>query len=202
MKTIKIYFLALIALTFITTNIFGQEKQDSLPTKAKWDLVAMQGTVTAIAKETREITLMGPDGDLVTIVASEEVERFDEIAVGDVLTFEYWNFMKAEFREPTAGEIAQPLVVITEAGKAPEGMDPGAKVGAVVRAVVTIEVLNRPYMTATVQGPGGNYMTIQMEDRALIEKLHIGQVFILTYAEAITISLEKVNQRVEVAVKD
>ena len=197
MKKLKIYFLALIALTFVTTNIFGQESPDNMPTRKKWDLVSTSGTVTAVEKETREITIMGPDGDLVTIIASEEVERFDEIAVDDVLTFEYWTFIKAEFREPTAGEIAEPLVVIAEAGKAPEGMDPGAKVGAVVRAVVTIEVLNRPYMTATVQGPGGNYVTIQMEDRALIEKLHIGQVFILTYAEAVTISLEKVKVAVE-----
>ena len=72
-------------------------------------------------------------------------------------------------------------------------MEPRAVVGAVVKAVVTIEVLNRPYMWATVQGPRGNYLTIQMEDRALIEKLHIGQVVILTYAEAVAVSLEKVN---------
>ena len=46
-----------------------------------------------------------------------------------------------------------------------------------------------------------DYVTIQMEDRALIKELHIGQVVILTYAEAVAISLEKVNKKVEVEVE-
>jgi hypothetical protein len=193
MKTIKNYALVLIALTFIAINVYGQENQDSRPPKEKWNLVTMQGTVTAIVKETREITLMGPRGDLVTMTAGEAVERFDEIAVDDVITFDYYTYMMAEFRQPTPEELAEPLVVIAEGGKAPEGMDPGAVVGAVVKAVVSIEVLNRPYMLATIRGPRGNYMTIDMEDKELITQLNIGQVIIFYYAEAVAVSLEKVN---------
>jgi hypothetical protein len=48
-------------------------------------------------------------------------------------------------------------------------------------------------MLATVRGPRGNYLTIKMEDKALIEQLNIGQVVILTYAEAVVVSLEKLN---------
>lgn len=151
----------------------------------------MEGTVTEIVKETREITLKGENGNLATMTAGESVERFDEIAVGDVIAFEYYTYLKAEFREPTAEEIAEPLQMIAEAGKAPEGIDPAAVVGAVVKAVVTIEMLNRPYMLATVKGPNGNYTTIQMEDPELITKLNIGEVVILTYAEAVAVSLTK-----------
>ena len=193
MKSSNIYSLVFIAFTFIAINAYCQEGQDSRPPKEKWNLVVMQGTVTAIVKETREVTLMGFKGDLVTITADEAVERFDEIAVDDVIAFEYWTYMMAEFRKPTPEELAVPLVVIAEGGKAPEGIDPAAVVGAVVKAVVTIEVLNRPYMLVTIRGPRGNYMTIEMEDKALIEQLNIGQVVILTYAEAIVVSLEKVN---------
>ena len=83
---------------------------------------------------------------------------------------------------------------MADGGKAPEGVDPAAAVGAIVRAVVTIEILNRPYMLATVRGPAGNYLTIQMEDVELIEQLNIGQVLILTYAEAVVMALTKVNK--------
>jgi hypothetical protein len=153
----------------------------------------MQGKVTSIVKETREITLMGPRGDLVTMTASEAVERFDEIAVDDVITFDYYTYMMAEFRQPTSQELAEPIVVVAEGGKAPEGMDPGAVVGAVVKAVVTIEVLNRPYMLATIRGPRGNYMTLDVEDEELLTELNIGQQIIFYYAEAVAVSLEKVN---------
>jgi len=193
MKTTKIYSLVLIAFIFLGINVYAQEDQDIGTSREKWSLVTLQGTVTDILKETREITLMGSKGDLVTITASDAVERFDEIAIDDVITFDYWTYMMAEFRQPTAEELAEPLVVIAEGGKAPEGVDPAAVVGAIIKAVVTIEVLNRPNMLATVKGPRGNYITIEMEDKELITQLHIGQVVILTYAEAIVVSLKKAN---------
>ena len=190
MKTTKIYLLLLLVLAFITPKVYGQE---NLPTKEKWNLETMQGTVTKIVKESREVTIMGAKGNLVTITASDQIERFDEIAVGDVITVEYGEYMMAEFREPTAEELAEPLVILKEGGKASKDMDPGAVVGAMVRAVVTIEAINRPYMMVVVQGPGGNFVTIDVVDGELIQKLHVGQVVILTYAEAVAVSLTKIS---------
>lgn len=193
MKTLNIYSFVLITFLFATINLSAQEKEDNRTPRERVTLVTMEGTVSNIVKETREITLMGSQGNLMTITASDAIERFDEIAIDDVITFDYWTYMKAEFRQPTPEELAEPIVVLAEGGKAPEGMDPGAVVGAIVKAVVTIEVLNRPFMLATIKGPGGNYMTIQMEDEELMTQLHIGQVLIFTYAEAIAVSLTKVN---------
>jgi len=193
MKNIKYYFVQM-AILLVAFNAYSQDGNDIRPAKEKWSLIAMEGTVTEILKDTREVTLMGPKGELVTITAGDEVERFDEIAVDDVITFEYWTYMMAEFRKPTPEELAEPLVVIAEGGKAPEGMDPAAVVGAIVKAVVTIEVLDRPFMMVTVKGPRGNYLTIDMEDKALITQLSIGQVVILTYAEAVAVSLTKVSK--------
>lgn len=196
MKTPKIYAILLVVFAFVTISSYGQDKEQQRPDREAWDQVEMQGTVTAIDSVSREITLMGTDGGLVTLTAGEEVERFNEIAVNDVLKFEYYTYLKAEFRAPTEEEVAEPLQMMAEAGKAPEGMDPGAVVGAVVKAVVTIEALNRPSMVATVQGPGGNYVSIPMQDEQLITELRIGQVLILTYAEAMAIVLEKVEAEV------
>jgi hypothetical protein len=154
----------------------------------------MKGTVKAIVADTREITLMGENGEFTTITAGEEVERFNEIAINDVITFDYYTYLKAEFREPTAEEIAEPIQMVGEVAKTTNDEAPAGAVGAVIKAVVTIEILNRVAMLATVKGPEGNYLTIQMEDQDLITKLHIGQVVILTYAEAIAVSLEKVTQ--------
>ncbi len=191
---IKIYAFVVIAIASLTFNTYAQDKR---PSREKWDEVSMQGTVTEINAETRDITLMGTDGGLMTVTAGEEVERFNEIGVGDVIKFDYYTYIKAEFRDPTPEEVAEPVQMMVEGGKAPEGMDPAAVVGAVVKAVVTIEALNRPYMIATVSGPNGNYVSIPMEDEKLITELHIGEVLILTYAEAIAVALEKVGVKVE-----
>ena len=194
MKSPKIYAIVFLVMAFLSVNTYAQDKR---PSREKWDQVSMQCTVTEINAETKEITLMGTDGGLVTMTAGEEVERFDEIAVDDVIKFEYYTYIKAEFRDPTPEEVAEPVQMIAEAGKAPEGIDPAAVVGAVVKAVVTIEALNRPFMVATVSGPNGNYVSIPMEDEKLMTELHIGEVLILTYAEAVAIALEKVGAEEE-----
>lgn len=174
-------------------NSFSQDNLEKRPAKEKWNLVAMEGTVTSIDSNTREITVMGPKGDLLTVNAGEEVKRFNEIKVNDIISFEYYTYIKAEFRQPTSEELEEPLVVVAEGGKAPENMDPAAVLGAVVKAVVTVEVINRPEMLVTVKGPRGNYVSIPVEDTSLLEQLHIGEVVVLTYAEAVALSLKKMN---------
>lgn len=190
MNHLRNKLFALIALTFISFHGFAQNEQ---PSREKWNLETIQGTVNTINKETREITLIGSLGELITFTASDAVERFDEIEPNDIVTFESWTYLLAEFRAPTEEEIANPLVMVAEGGKAPKGMAPGAVVGAIMKSVVTIEALNRPYMIATVKGPRGNFVTIPMEDAEFMTKLNIGQVVILTYAEAVAVSLEKVG---------
>lgn len=134
---------------------------------------------------------MGSEGNLVTITVGEAVERFDEIAVDDKITFDYVVYVIAEIREPTPEELAEPLVVVVEAAKVPENLAPAGAVRAMVKAVVTIEALNRPFMLGTVKGPRGNYLTLPLKYPVFMEKLHIGQLLILTYAETTAVSLTK-----------
>jgi len=193
MKTFKIYAIALFFCTFLTYPLLAQDVDSTIEPRERLSLATMQGTVTDIAKETRDVTLKGPDGELATITAGPEIKRFDEISVGDIITFDFYTYLKAEFRAPTSAELAEPFVVLEGEGKAPEGEAPAGAVGEMVKAVVTIEVLNRPQMFAVVEGPNGNYLTIPMKDAAFMEKLNIGQVVIMTYAEAVAVSLSKVE---------
>jgi hypothetical protein len=193
MKMTKFYLITALALAIIScAPKTTPPEAEALPEyKERWDSMTVVGKVTDIKKESREITLMGSKGDLVTITASDAVQRFDEIIVGDEITFSYIRYVKAEFRQPTPEEVANPLTVVTDAAKAPAGLDPAGAVGAIVKGVVTIEALNRPFMLATVKGPNGNYLTLPVEDAALLEKLHIGQVLVLTYAEIKAAGLTK-----------
>ncbi|WP_276390973.1 hypothetical protein [Eudoraea chungangensis] len=192
MNLMKKSVLAVMAL-MLTGIALGQEDTTWEP-REKLSKISTKGTVTAIDKGTRNITLKGPDGELVTVKAEAEVARFNEIAVGDAIAFDYYTYLKAEFREPTEEEKANPIVAIAEEGVAPDDMAPAGAVGAMVKALVTIEILNRPQMLATVKGPNGNYLTIPMEDSDFMGKLSIGQVVILTYAEAMAVSLEKLAE--------
>ena len=191
----NVFKKCLVVFTILLASqiTFAQDKDNDIPTKEISEVVEVKGTITDINKETRDITIMGSKGDLHTITAGPEVERFDEIEVGEVVTFDFYKYVKAEFRKPTEAELAEPLVIIAEAGKAGLDVEPGAAVGAMVKAVVTIQVINLPFMYVNIQGPEGDFTTIHMKDKDLIQQLHVGQVVILTYAEAVAVSLTKVD---------
>ena len=179
--------LTLLALAMLLTlNLFAQED------RAAWFSEELQGTITALDKDSREVTVVGQEGNIVTLMAGEEVERFNELEVGDLIKLEYWTFMMAEFRNPSPEELAEPLVILAEAGKVDLDMPPGAAIGALVKAVVTVEVINRPYMDVVVKGPQGNFVTIPVEDPSLIQTLNVGKVVILTYGEAMALYIEKI----------
>ena len=180
----KFTLLALAML--LTLNLFAQEDREM------WYSEELQGTITALDSDSREVTVVGQEGNIVTLTAGEEVERFNEFEVGDLIKLEYWTYMMAEFRNPTPEEILEPLVVIAEAGKVDLDMPPGAAIGALVKAVVTVEVINRPYMDVVVKGPQGNFVTIPVEDPSLIQTLNVGKVVILTYGEAMALYIEKI----------
>lgn len=194
MKLLKnpltLLFTFLVACQFS----FAQEIENNIPTKEKYAFVELMGTITEIDKETREITVISGEGELHTFTASEDVKRFDEIEIGEVITFGFYKFLKAEFRKPTEEEIAEPLIAIADAEIAGTDVEPGAVIGAMVKAVVTIQVINLTYMYVTIKGPQGNYTTIDVEDAELIKKLHVGQVVIMTYGEAIAVTLTKVEE--------
>jgi Cu/Ag efflux protein CusF len=188
---VAVLISALIALFSISNNAFSEQKTERRPSKAKWEFVTIEATVESIDVKTREVKLKGPQGDLVTLEVDESVKRLAEVSVGDIVTADYYTFIAAEFRDPTPEEMKTPLVVLEEGGKAPEGMPPAALVGTLVQAVVTIESINREEGKVTIKGPRGKYLTLPVEDNALLEDLKTGEVVVMTYAEAVALSLEK-----------
>jgi Cu/Ag efflux protein CusF len=190
-KTLTALLSIVLLVVFFTQNAMSAQATDKPIAKEEWSLVEVEATISAINSETREFTLKDETGNLVTIVAGDQVKRFDEFAVGDIVAAEYLTFLRAEFREPTAEEKETPFVVLAEAGKAPKDVNPGAAIGAVVKAVVEVVAIDKPERLVTIQGPRGNYMVLPVKDDAVLNNLKIGEKVIMTYAEAFAIELVK-----------
>lgn len=186
-------FVGLLSIIFISLSAVAESNSDEFLVVERWDEIEVDARVQKIDLKSRKVTLMGPEGNLMTITAGDGVKRLNEIKVGDIVAVEYSTYMAAELRKPTAAEEKEPLIIIADAGKAPAGMPPGAEVGAIVQAVVSIEIINRPFSTVTIKGPRGNYVTIPVEDEELLTEVKVGQKIIMTYAESIAVSLIKVK---------
>jgi hypothetical protein len=153
--------------------------------------MSVEGVVDSIDRDQRKVTLKDKAGNQVELAVSDQVRRFDEIDLGDTVLLEYWTFLKAEFRAPTVEETENPIVGLAAAGKAPEDVDPAAAVGAIVKAVVTVVAINRDGREAAIQGPRGAVVVLPVLDDAVLNNLEVGEIVIMTYAEAVAVSLVK-----------
>ena len=158
-------------------------------------LVHITATVEAIDLPKRELTVKGPLGNSVTFTVDEKVKRLDEVKVGDLIAADYYVSFAAELRKPTAEEEKHPIEALGAAGKAPPGASPAAGGLRRFKVVTTIEGLDRPTKTITVKGPMGHLVTARVADPANLTKMRIGEHIVVTYTEALAISVEKESKK-------
>ena len=184
--------ISLIALLPIQSIVVGAEEHQ-IPSKEKWTEITLEATVVGIDSKTREVTLRDDDGDMVTLEVSQYAGRFDEIKIGDKVSAAFLTYIKAEFRKPTAAELENPLTVLSQGEKASKSENPGLVMGSLIRAVVTVLNINLEEQLVTIMGPQGNYMVIPVKDTKVLNQRSVGELVILTYAEASSVTLEKMD---------
>jgi len=160
-------------------------------------LISATATVQALDVEKRELTLKGPLGDVVTLTVDPAVKRLNEVKVGDEVTARYYVSVAAELREPTAAEKEKPLLVTEGMAKAPKGASPAAGGLRTIRVVATVEGLERPTRMVTLKGPRGNYLSVRARDPKRLEKLHLGDTIVVTFTEALAVSVEKAKKQTD-----
>jgi hypothetical protein len=156
-------------------------------------LITITASVEAINPSTREVTLKGPLGNEATLTVDQKVKRFNEIKTGDMVRAEYYVALAAEVRAPTPDEELGRVQMLEAAGKAPSGSSPAAGGLRRFKVVATIEGLDRPTRTITVKGPLGRLVTARVREPERLTQLRIVDPIVITYTEALAISLEKVN---------
>ena len=186
-KSVAIRFVSVMGALMIWVGA----AQAEAPSREDVTLVTVTEVVEAINHETREVTLRGPTGSLKQMKVGDNVKRLDEVKVGDAVTVDFFLSVAYELREPTDAEKQEPYVELDQAVKANAEQLPGGAVLKQVRALCTIEGLDRVTETVTLKGPRGNYGLVAIKDPANLPKLRIGQSVVVTYTEALAISLEK-----------
>lgn len=172
---------------------YPPSSQSKMVTRSESQLRTYTGTITDIDYAGRELTLKDAMGDEETFLVSNDVQRFNEAKVGDKVELIYYIGYNAEVRKPTAEEQQNPLVILGATGRAGAGESPSGASTRQIRAVVTIEALNRANQTLTVKGPRGNYYVARVADPSRFDDVHIGDTIVMTFKEALAVSLERAN---------
>ena len=180
--------LVMLALALLPRPASAEEQQAGIVRAAA---VQVEAVITDIDHKNREITLQLPGGAFVTMTAGEEVRRLEEFSVGDAIVATYLTSLAGEVREPTEEEKANPWQEVDGAMVAGLEDTPGIAGMRVIKAVCTIEGMNRVAGTVMVEDPRGKYHLIGDVERERFEGRMLGDTIILVYTEAVALSLEK-----------
>ena len=167
-------------------------KQPKGDAREIWHDMSITATVEAINVDTRMVTLRSGD-KVISFTVDKKVKRLNEFKVGDKIRARYYISLATDIREPTLEEKKNPLVVLEGAGKAPPDATPAAGGLRQIRAVVTVEGIDRAAERVTLKGPRGKIVTVHVLDPSRLDMVSLGSTVIVTYTEALAVSLEKVK---------
>jgi hypothetical protein len=150
--------------------------------------VEISAQVVAIDKATRTLTLKGPKGNVVDIVAGDQVKNFDQIKLGDLVVARYAQALTLELRKTrSAGGEA---VVKEEAAKAKAGDKPAVAGARSVTLLADVVGVDPKASTITLKGPKGNEVTLDVRNPEQFKVVKKGDQVEVTYTEALALSVE------------
>ena len=149
----------------------------------------IEAEISAIDLETREVTLRGPNGKLVTIHAQEKIAKLEDLSVGDMVEVEYLSSLEGEMREPTEEELANPFVVVTDEAKSSDVSHPAVGAARQIRAVCTIEAADRLLGYVVVKDARGKIHTITGVEPEKFEGVTLGATVVFVYTEALAVAI-------------
>lgn len=148
--------------------------------------VSKSATITAVNKATRVVTVKDDKGNVEEIKCGPEVLRFDELKVGDFVTFSYHAAVAYEIAKPGT----PPASSSDESTVRGQGPKPSGAYTNQQKMTVTVTAIDPAGATVTVKKPDGNSMTAQVKDKKNIEGLKVGDKVNITFTEALMVTVE------------
>jgi hypothetical protein len=193
--------LAAIVSTFALVQPAIAQTTDSAVTSSPGkvgaaQIVEVSATITAIDKANRRITLKGPKGNEATIVAGPEVKNFNQLKVGDVAQFKYYESLALELKKG-GGMKVEKTEKAGAAGAMP-GETPAGAAGRQVTVVGDVIKLDAATQTITVKGPQRT-VELKARDPEQFKLIAVGDQIQATYTEALAVAVTPVAKPAEKA---
>jgi Cu/Ag efflux protein CusF len=149
--------------------------------------VAETFTIEAVDYQNRLVTLKDADGHTDIARVGPEVKRFDELKVGDKVTFRYTESVVYAIRKTgqAAPTVPQGPQVVREAGARP-----GATVSEQITTSVVVTALDPKVPSIVVRTDEGRTMGFRVEDKNNITSVKVGDRVDITYTRAVAVRVE------------
>ena len=182
------------ALILAATASFGASAQstgvavDRQPGKVGIaQAVDITATISAIDAAKREITLKGPEGKEIPVVAGAEVKNFNQLKVGDKVDIQYVEALVLELKKGGGLPVARTEKESMTTAK--PGETPGAKGARKVTVVGDVIALDPATQTVTLKGPQRT-ADLKVRDKKQFDLISKGDQIEATYTEALAIAVK------------
>jgi hypothetical protein len=155
--------------------------------------VRVTAQVVAIDAKTRSVTLKGPKGNIVDVVAGDEVKNFAQIKIGDFVVVNFVQSLSLELQKTKSGAtgISQREGAVT----AKPGERPAAAAGREITAIAKVTAVDKKAKTITLKGPRGNVVTLDVQNPDQFKVVKVGDEVQVVYTEAVAISVEPASTK-------
>ena len=151
-------------------------------------VLTIHGTVTAVDKAEKLVTIQVPDGRKYTLKVDNPY-NLDAANVGAGVVVHYYEVVSVRKKKP--GESLPTLSVIGGIVTAKAGGLPGAVAEEHLNAVVSVVQVDKGSGTVTIKGVDGSIETAKANNPKILSHLKAGDDLVITTSRATAISLDK-----------
>ena len=149
--------------------------------------VKITAEITAIDKATRDVTLKGPQGNLLTVTAGPEVKNFDKLKVGDKVDLQYIEALTLELKK--GGGLVVSRTEKAGAAAAKPGEMPAAGAGRQVTIVADVVATDPAKQVITLKGPQRT-VDLRIPDPEQFKRIAKGDQVEAKYTQAVALTVE------------
>lgn len=161
----------------------GSSGQAAVPVAMEEQMITVPVTVESVDKKMRTLTVKGPDGEKVSVVAPPDLENFDKLKKGDKIEIDYRRALAVSVLPAAAG--AAPGMQTRTTTTQTAGAAGAGRQTTMQSEVVSV---NKKDYSIKVKGPNGTHTrTVAVTDPELqkqVQNLKPGDVVQITYTEA------------------
>jgi hypothetical protein len=153
----------------------------------------VSAVVTALDLPTRSLTLKGPAGNEFTVIVDQAVRNLPQVQVGDKVVARYYESIGADLRK--ANDPSEPTIELADA-VAEQGKRPAGLIGTSTTVPVTIVAVDTKANVVRFYGADKRVREIEITRpaaQAYVRKLKAGDQVVVTFTEALAVSVEPVK---------
>ena len=180
--------LAVAAIAALAFTAHAQDKKAPDKTVGAVGKASAVYVVDAIDQATRKVVLKDAAGQTLTFIAGDEVKNLPQVVKGDKVTFTVVEAVVLSLNKSTS--TVRERVETETASAAPAGSKPAGTVTRSVKIVASVEAIDAKAGKVTVRGPQRT-VVLSVKDAAVLKTLKKDDMIEATFAESVTIKVEK-----------